>query len=357
MTIKSMSNGQTERVSGPPHVPKRKKYILIFATVIVLLMSGLYLLHEWHKYKQLASSEAIGLVKSLESLLHPQHVEELSGSEEDIELSEYSMAKIGLMRLVDTANPIRFAYLMAERNGRLVFLMDSESPESGDYSPPGQVYEEADEWVWKPFKTGQTVITPPISDRWGTWISALAPIEDPESGEIIAIFGIDYSASEWYAELWKQMIPGITVVVVVLLLYFSLQYILVQHYRLNSLNRELAFNEALYRSVFDQAPIGIAIVNDMEFTDRSDFGHSSMNPMFERILGCKSGDLSNVKWTEITHPDDLQEDLYKFDQFKKGEINGYTMEKRFIKPDGSVVWTFMIVSPLLGINDDHSVHL
>ncbi|MDD3109926.1 MAG: sensor domain-containing phosphodiesterase, partial [Eubacteriales bacterium] len=101
------------------------------------------------------------MAQSLESLLHPQHVQELSGSPEDIGKPEYEMAKTGLMRLVDTTNPVHFAYLMAEQNGNLVFLMDSESPGSPDYSPPGQMYEEADDWAWAPFKTGKTVITPP----------------------------------------------------------------------------------------------------------------------------------------------------------------------------------------------------
>ena len=357
MMQKIKQNGETEKHSISPHIPKGIKYIFIYATLIFLIISGLYLHFEWHKYQGMASSEAVQLAQSLESLLHPRHIKELSGSEADIELPEYSMAKTSLMRLSDTTNPIRFAYLMAERNGELVVLMDSESPDSPDYSPPGQVYDEADDWVWVPFRTGETVITPPISDRWGTWISALVPIKDPESGEIIAIFGIDYSASEWQAALWKQMIPDITVVIVVLLLYFAFLYILLQHYRLTGLYKKMAFEEALYRSVFDQAPIGIAIVNDKNFIYKSDFGNASMNPMFEKILGRKSADLSNIEWPEITHAEDLQADLDQFGRFQKGEINGYTMEKRFFKPDGSIVWSLMKVSPLLGVYEDRSIHL
>lgn len=357
MMHKFMPNGQTEQASVSPHITQKSKYILIFVTLMVLLISGLYLQYEWRKYQEIASSEAIQLAQALETLLHPQHIEELSGSAKDIENPEYSMTKTSLMRLVDIANPIRFAYLMGERNGNLVFLMDSESPESPDYSPPGQFYEEGDDWVWRPFKTGKTIITPPRSDRWGTWINAFVPIKNPKSGETIAILGIDYSASEWYAALWKQMIPDIMVVFVILMLYFSLSYIRLQHARLNSLNRKSAFDEALYGSVFDQAPIGIAIVNDKNFIYQSDFGHASINPMFEKILGRKSSDLSNMKWTEITHTEDLAADLENFDQFKKGNINGYTMEKRFVKPDGSVIWTNMSISPLLGIYDDHSMHL
>mgnify|MGYP001764832794 CR=1 FL=1 len=42
---------------------------------------------------------------------------------------------------------------------------------------------------------------------------------------------------------------------------------------------------------------------------------------------CRSTEeLVKVSWTEITHPDDLPEDLRQFELFRSGEIKGYTME-------------------------------
>ena len=326
-------------------------------TVIVLSLSGLYLRFEWNRYKGIASSEAVMLAESLESILHSEHVAELEGSEEDLEKPEYIMAKTGLARLAGTTNPIRFAYIMAEREGRIVFLIDSESPDSPDYSPPGQVYEEAGEALRSVFRTGRTVLSDPQADRWGTWISALVPIKDPAGGKVIAVLGIDYSASDWYARLWKRMIPDGIIVISLLLLFFALLHTLRQHSALKYLTEKLALDEALYHSVFDQAPTGIAIVNDKSFVSRSEYGEMNINPMFERILGRESHELSKLKWMEITHPEDLQPDLDKFGQFKAGIIKGYTMEKRFLRPDGSSVWTNMKVSPLLGAAGKNSMHL
>ncbi|MDD4125823.1 MAG: EAL domain-containing protein, partial [Eubacteriales bacterium] len=121
--------------------------------------------------------------------------------------------------------------------------------------------------------------------------------------------------------------------------------------------RNLAYDEALYRGVFEQAPIGIAIVSNKSFVYQSDFGHKNINLLFENILGRTSAELSGIIWTDITHPDDLEEDLDKFEQFKNGSINGYSMEKRFKKPDGSYVWVYMIVSGLSGFYDKSSKHL
>ena len=72
----------------------------------------------------------------------------------------------------------------------------------------------------------------------------------------------------------------------------------------------------------------MAIIKDKSFADQSDFAHFNINPMFEKIVGRTSSEIEQLSWTDITHPDDLEEDLEKFSQFVDGRTNGYTMEKR-----------------------------
>lgn len=109
--------------------------------------------------------------------------------------------------------------------------------------------------------------------------------------------------------------------------------------KLETMTHKLSASEKLFRKVFEKAPIGIAIVNNFRFI-------SIMNLEFEKITGRTQVELAAIEWTEITHPDDLQEDLHLFEQFKAGVIDGYEMNKRFIKTDGSVVWVKMIIAPL-----------
>ena len=52
-----------------------------------------------------------------------------------------------------------------------------------------------------------------------------------------------------------------------------------------------------------------------------------------------------------------QTDLEKFKQFKNGDNNGYSLEKRFIRPDGSSVWTQMKVAPLSEWMNKKLIHL
>ena len=329
----------------------------IASIVIMFALSGFYLFFAWNKYQNESAAEAIMLVQSVESFVYPEDVAQLSGGADDLAKSEYSMIKRSLTRLAAVKKPINFAYLLGERNGEIVILLDSESPESPDYSPPGQVYPEADAAIWGTFASGKVVLTDPTSDRWGTWISALVPIKNPADGRVIAVLGLDYEASEWYAHLWKHMIPDIIIVTCLLVIFFVLLYTWEQNAVLRVLGKKLAYSEALYRNVFDQSPIGIAIVNDKDSASQSELGHPNINPMFEQIIGRKSHELKNINWPEITHPEDLKVELGKFEQFKNSQIDGYSMEKRLLRPDGSIVWTHIKVSQLLGIPDKHSMHL
>lgn len=329
----------------------------IVSIVVMLALSGFYLLFSWNKYQNEFASEAIMLVESLEAVLSPEDINKLSGDAEDLQKPEYFVLKNNLTRLAAVKNPINFAYIMREDNGNIIFLLDSESPESADYSPPGQVYAEADDVTRGVFQSGKTVLSEPAADRWGNWISALTPIKNPSDGKVIAVLGLDYSATEWYAHLWQHMIPDVVIVLCFLMIFFGLLYTWEQNAALKGLGKKLAYSEALYRSVFRQAPIGIAIVNDKNFVHQSELEHLNINPMFEQIIGRNTEELKNVPWTEITHPEDLTADLAKFEQFKNSQIDGYSMEKRFLRPDGSTVLTNMKISRLQGVPDEHPLHI
>ena len=228
----------------------------ILLSVIVLLLVALHLRFAWYRYNDIASSEAIMLAQSMEALLHPEHISELSGTEKDLDNPAYIMTKLSLQKLVETNNPLRFAYLMAEKENSIIILLDSESPDSPDYSPPGQIYEEADEIFKAPFLTGKTVLTKPTTDRWGTWISVLVPIKDPDDGRVIAIMGLDYPESQWNDRIWERMIPDIVIVIRLLILFLVMLRTWNQHSLLIKLNKKINFNEDIYRIIFKKQHFG-----------------------------------------------------------------------------------------------------
>ncbi len=105
-------------------------------------------------------------------------------------------------------------------------------------------------------------------------------------------------------------------------------------------------------AIFHQAPVGIAISYSSEpFMEESN-NITSINSKFEQITGRSKEELLKLGWAKITHPDDLHEDINNYMKLQSGEIKGYSIEKRYIKPDGSIVWVHMIATAL-NLSSEH----
>ena len=91
-------------------------------------------------------------------------------------------------------------------------------------------------------------------------------------------------------------------------------------------------SEERFRRYFELGLIGMAITSPTK-------GCLEVNDEICRILGHTRRDLLRKTWAEITHPDDLASDVAQFDRVMAGEIDGYTMDKRWIRKDGRTVDT------------------
>lgn len=336
----------------------RRIRITIVAMMSVLTMlSIVYLHYVWNRYQKEAETEAVVLAESVESLLHVEHIFSLTGTEADVGSENYEMTKRSLLQLVQSSDQIRFAYLLAKKDDSLIFLVDSELEDSPDYSPPGQVYYEASPEDFLPFTEGVSVLSGPATDRWGTWYSALIPVKTQDKTETIAVLGIDYSLADWNQRLIKRFVPDVLIIVSLYAVCVAMFITWKGQEEIKARAKQLSLNEALFHGVFDQAPIGISIVRDKNFSYQSELGNLTMNSMFERILGRSSAELADIEWPDITYAEDLQADMEQFERFVKGEIDGYSLEKRFIKPDGSLVWTNMIIASVVGKLSPYTIHL
>ena len=112
----------------------------------------------------------------------------------------------------------------------------------------------------------------------------------------------------------------------------------------------------IYETMFEQVPFGIAVSYNCYPTDGEN-KDASINSIYEQITGRKKEEMIKLGWAIITHPDDLQEDLDKYNALQKGIINNYSMEKRFIRPDGSIVWVDLTVAKLNFDNDSKYKHI
>ena len=110
------------------------------------------------------------------------------------------------------------------------------------------------------------------------------------------------------------------------------------------LEQKLQTQGLTYELIFEQAPIGIAISFGSDPSDAQQNAHYSINPMYEQITGRSKASLLELGWARITHPDDLAQDIEQYAKLQAGDIDAYSIEKRLIKPDGSIVWVQLSVS-------------
>ncbi len=113
---------------------------------------------------------------------------------------------------------------------------------------------------------------------------------------------------------------------------------------------ELRLSEALYKAMFEQSPMGIAITDSVT---RHVF---DANLKFCEICERTVDELNTIDWAAITHPSDLQEDLERMQEMRERKADGYQMNKRFIRPDGSTVWISMTIAPIR-VNGAEPYHL
>ena len=103
------------------------------------------------------------------------------------------------------------------------------------------------------------------------------------------------------------------------------------------LRQALEESDERFRATFEQAAVGIAHVAPNGSWLR-------LNQKLCDILGYTVDELTRRTFQDITHPDDLESDLAQVKQVLAGEISSYSMEKRYFRKDGSVVWANLTVS-------------
>ena len=101
------------------------------------------------------------------------------------------------------------------------------------------------------------------------------------------------------------------------------------------LETALRESEESFKLMFHEAPLGIALIDSLN-------GKFLMvNPMFAKLAGRSMDEMANIDWMSITHPDDLPADVMQFERVLRGEIDGYALDKRYLRKDGSVIPVFL----------------
>ena len=84
-----------------------------------------------------------------------------------------------------------------------------------------------------------------------------------------------------------------------------------------------------------------------------------VNDVVCEMLGYEREELLQMTWAQVTHPDDLPANFAYVKRLLAGEIDGYSMDKRYIRKDGTIIYATMSVKCVRGPDGsiDHIVSL
>jgi len=140
--------------------------------------------------------QAVAVARALD----PALVRALSFTAADRDLPAFQRIR-HYLRTYAKAAGLRSLYTMALRDGRIVFGPESLEENDPFASPPGTVYEKPSAVDWAAFETAKPVSTGPLTDEYGTFVSALAPVLEPHTGRVLLLVGLDVEARSWRARL------------------------------------------------------------------------------------------------------------------------------------------------------------
>lgn len=101
--------------------------------------------------------------------------------------------------------------------------------------------------------------------------------------------------------------------------------------------RARAVSEARFATAFEETPTGMAIV---DLHGRFEV----VNRKFCEITGYRSDELLSMTFPDITHPDDIQQDLAMVADLILDRRKSYSLEKRYLHKDGSIIWISLSVA-------------
>jgi PAS domain S-box-containing protein len=284
----------------------------------------MYIFNTWKSSLSSASEQALNKAKISAIALSGEMIKDLRAVPEDVGTIPYNSIKNRLIALKAITTNVDFLYFYTQRDGKLYFMVDSEPEESKDIAPAGMEYIVTGTEYSKPFINGEPIITKPSTDEWGTWISALVPIKDPQTGKVLEVFAMDYPADIWDMQAFNDTLQSSIIILILFLLILTFYGILKSIFRAKE-------SEEKYKLLINNS-------QDIIYTLDMDGRFTFVSPAWTFLLGHNINQVIGKSVHEFIHEDDI----IGFTDFFNKVIN--TTEERgnftyrFKHIDGSWHW-------------------
>jgi PAS domain S-box-containing protein len=301
----------------------RRGKIVVFAIALL----GAFTI--WYSVSQTYSRMRSMLLQTAEIVsrsINQDRLKKLRGVESDTASIDYQRIKSQLIAMRLVHKDCRFLYLMRQLpSGEVVFLTDAQLTSSEDYAHPGLIYEEISQDYLNVFKNGKTATVGPVSDRWGTLITSLVPIYNDDTGELLAVLGMDVTVKDWRSQMMKKLFPLILLMLIAAFLVFYIQKL--RYLQLELDNQELLKkSQQLYKALFDNAADGIVTGNLKGIITK-------VNASFINITGYREDELIGMPLGDLFSDAVMNKEPLDYERVLNYET--IRKEREFIRKDGN----------------------
>ena len=151
----------------------------------------------------------------------------------------------------------------------------------------------------------------------------------------------------WQQYKWR-VAGTVSVVLVQALLIGALLVLYVRGQRraaaLVEAERVLRESEERFRRVFEEGPLGLALVG-------KDYRFVKVNSALCQMVGYDEAELVQMSFVDITYPDDVRADVALAEKLFRREIPFYRMQKRYVKKTGELIWINLSASMILNADN------
>jgi diguanylate cyclase (GGDEF)-like protein/PAS domain S-box-containing protein len=159
------------------------------------------------------------------------------------------------------------------------------------------------------------------------------------------LYNVDSSASRL-----RWLYRALAAVAVLLLVGAVIHYSMLTRERRRT-NAEIRAGEKRFRTMFEASPLGIALIDSVTYEYRD------INPRYQEILGRSHEVLSNMRWLDSGHPDDVAQVKTQMTRLMAREISNFKVSNRMFRSDGEMVWIAVSVTAIETPPDSHALHL